>query len=315
MAHNLNTHNGKVSMFSAKEKPWHELGTLVDEAQTAEQAIKLANLDFIVEKRPLFLNEGKSLGEQAPAYATVRTDNNAILGVVGERYTPVQNIDAFSFFDELVERDEAIYETAGVLGNGERIWILAKLPSHIRIGNDDIVEKYVLIANSHDGSLAVTGQLTPIRVVCANTLSASLNLKETRVSIRHTSSAKERIETAYKILGLYDKRSKEIEELYNKIANKSASDNWVKDTLKKIVPDNPNAKNGTRADNIRNDMFHWYKNGIGQENIVGTKWGAYNGITGFIDHAKYNDKEKAFANSMFGAGQDVKVEALKLCLA
>lgn len=311
MSHNLNINNGKVSFFeSGSERAWHGLGQRVDTAVTASEAIKLAGLDFQVTTERLQTLSGI----QAPAFATKRVDNNEILGVVGERYEVIQNVEAFSFFDALTLQNEAMYQTAGVLGKGEMIWVLAKLPDYIRVGDDDLIEKYVCIANSHDGSLAVTAMLTPIRVVCSNTLNAALSSAKSRVSIRHTANAKQQIAIAHKLLGLYDKRAVEIGELFNSIANQAASDSWVKDALKIMVPDNEKAKNKTRTENIRKSMFEFYESGVGQDGILGTKWGFYNGVTGWTDHKKYDDVEKAFKNSMFGRGEAFKAKALNLAL-
>ena len=179
MAHNLNEANGKTSMMYVNEVPWHKLGTKLENPATAAEAIQAAGLDFNVVKKTL-----TTTAPDLPVvghYATVRTDNLQVLGVVGSRYEPIQNRDAFTTFDELVGEGEAIYHTAGVLGKGERIWILAKLPDYIRVNGDDLVEKFLLLTNSHDGSGPVRVKLTPIRVVCENTLTVALDGREQEV--------------------------------------------------------------------------------------------------------------------------------------
>ncbi len=190
MAHNLNFNDrtGKYSFFSVKEKAWHNLGQIVEENPTSQEAIKFAGLDYEVEKSLLFTkNRGITESQdglimsnselEVPNYfANIRTDNDTVLGVVGKDYQIVQNREAFSFFDSIVGGGEGIlYETAGALGNGERIFITAKLPDYIRVGNgDDITEKYIFLTTSHDGSGSITAAFTPIRIVCQNTLNASL---------------------------------------------------------------------------------------------------------------------------------------------
>ena len=133
--------------------PWHNLGTELIDLATAAEAIEVAGLDFTVVKKPLkeVMESTHSAGKSA-RWATVRTDTGEVLGIVGGKYEPVQNRDAFTFFDRLVGTNDAIYETAGVLGGGKRIWILAKLPGFIKVHNQDIVNKYLLLSNSHDGS-------------------------------------------------------------------------------------------------------------------------------------------------------------------
>jgi phage/plasmid-like protein (TIGR03299 family) len=195
MGHNLNTSNGRASMFYVGDPPWHNLGIRLDHPATAEEAIEAAQLDYTVKKKPLrAVIHAKRHAEVGDHFATVRLDTGDVLGVVGSRYEVIQNRDAFAFFDALVGDDEAIYHTAGVLGKGERIWILAKLPDYIRVGKNDLVEKYLLLTNSHDGSSLVRAKLTPIRVVCQNTLSVALNGSEQEVRIRHTANAREKLE-------------------------------------------------------------------------------------------------------------------------
>jgi phage/plasmid-like protein (TIGR03299 family) len=157
MAHNINFNErtGRYSFFSVQQKAWHGLGQIVEQYPTSEEAIKHAGLDYEVVKSPLFtkgsgiietangIEIGSSELEVPNYFANIRTDNNAVLGVVGKDYHIVQNREAFNFFDAIVGGGEGIlYETAGALGNGERIFITAKLPDYIRVGNgDDVTEK------------------------------------------------------------------------------------------------------------------------------------------------------------------------------
>jgi phage/plasmid-like protein (TIGR03299 family) len=183
MAHqiNFNEKTGKHSFFSVKEKAWHNLGQLIDRYPTSAEAIQYAGLDYIVEKRPLFTYDTENqiadpdtdiiIPEiSVPNYfATVRADTDQVLGVVGNDYEVVQNRDAFTFFDAIVGGGEGIlYETAGALGNGERIFITAKLPGYIRVGKDDLIEKYLFLTTSHDGYGSITAAFTPTRIVCNN---------------------------------------------------------------------------------------------------------------------------------------------------
>ncbi|HWJ30034.1 MAG TPA: DUF932 domain-containing protein, partial [Flavisolibacter sp.] len=147
MAHNLNYNEqtGKYSFFSVKEKPWHCLGLIVQDYPTSREAIKFAGLDYRVEKRKLFTldnnnhfastDKRRAEVEVPNSFATMRTDTEQMLGVVGRDYEVVQNEDAFSFFDAIVGGAGGIhYETAGALGKGERIFITAKLPDYIKVG-------------------------------------------------------------------------------------------------------------------------------------------------------------------------------------
>ena len=231
MAHNINYNEqtGRYSFFSVKEKAWHGLGQIVEQYPTSEEAIKYAGLDYEVVKSPLFTNGLELITDlndldlnhktlEVPNYfANIRTDNNTVLGVVGKDYHIVQNREAFNFFDAIVGGNEGIlYETAGALGNGERIFITAKLPDYIRVGNgDDVTEKYIFLTTSHDGSGSITAAFTPIRIVCQNTLNASLRNMTNVVRIKHTSGAKQRIENAHKIMGLANTLSSQLENIFN----------------------------------------------------------------------------------------------------
>ena len=183
MAHqiNFNQRTRKHSFMSVKEKAWHGLGQIIDRYPTSSEAIQHAGLDYIVEKRPLFTYDTAShLGEGSDDilipeitvpnfFATVRADTERVLGVVGNDYEVVQNRDAFSFFDAIVGGGDGIlYETAGALGNGERVFITAKLPDYIRVGVKDWIEQYLFLTTSHDGLGSITAAFTPIRIVCNN---------------------------------------------------------------------------------------------------------------------------------------------------
>ena len=236
MAHNLNynSNTGKHSFFSVKEKAWHGLGTIVQDYPTSAEAMKFAGLDYTVEKRPLYTLDGEQMRMEAdlnvegldfnagkdiivPNYsATVRTDNDVVLGVVGKDYHVVQNIDAFSFFDSIVGGGDGIlYETAGALGKGERIFITAKLPSYIRVGKDDLIEQYLFLTTSHDGFGSITAAFTPVRIVCNNTLNAAMKTARNAIRIRHSSGASDRLAQAHTLMGISSKLGEELQEIFN----------------------------------------------------------------------------------------------------
>src|SRR5690606_14818 len=244
MAHNINFNErtGRYSFFSVQQKAWHGLGQIVEQYPTSEEAIKYAGLDYEVVKSPLFTKgsgiietaNGMEIGSnelEVPNYfANIRSDNNAVLGVVGKDYHIVQNREAFNFFDAIVGGGEGIlYETAGALGNGERIFITAKLPDYIRVGNgDDVTEKYIFLTTSHDGSGSITAAFTPIRIVCQNTLNVSLRNMTNVVRIKHTSGAKQRIENAHKIMGLANTLSNQLEGIFNEWTKVKVTDREVR---------------------------------------------------------------------------------------
>ena len=226
MAHNLNFNEQtqQHSFFSVKEKAWHGLGQIVKDYPTSAEAIKFAALDYGVEKRKVYTQQNEYENPQILIpnyYATIRTDTQKVLGVVGKDYEVVQNADAFSFFDAIVGGDGIMYETAGALGNGERIFITAKLPGYIKVGNNDLVEKYLFLTTSHDGFGSITAAFTPIRIVCNNTLHAALRNCTNSIKIRHTQNAKDRLEEAHKVMGISNRLSDSLETTFNQWAKVS----------------------------------------------------------------------------------------------
>jgi len=313
MAHNLNENNGKVS-FASTQKAWHGLGQIVAEAMTAKQAIELACLDYEVAKAPVLANIESSLSNVPDKFATYRKDTNDIFGIVGGRYEIVQNRDAFGFFDAIVGGDHAMFETAGALGKGERVFISAKMPEFIRIaGTDDVTEVFVLLTSSHDGSGAIIAAVTGVRVVCANTLNAALRGTVNKVSIRHTSNVKTNLEQAHKLLGISHAYIDELNDCFNLLAKKSITDAQVR----KLVEDlfTSEKQDSTRIKNIREAVMASYFSGVGQNKILGTAFGAYNGITHYLDHVKsYKDSSSKLESLMDGASSKMADKAFNFLM-
>jgi phage/plasmid-like protein (TIGR03299 family) len=314
MSHDLFTENGKASMFYVGDDvPWHKLGTKLDNPATAEEAIQAAKLDYPVELRPLrAMLKGRRVLDVPKNFATVRMDTEEVLSVVGSRYEVIQNVSAFSFFDGLVDRDEAIYHTAGVLGKGERCWILAKLPGYIRVGKNDEIEKFALLVNSHDGSTPTLAKMTSIRVVCSNTLSAAIQDGEQTVSIRHTANAREKLEEAHKILGLYNSLYAELEVVFNQMALKKLKPKDLVEYCKQLIPDNPDADSNTRTENMRGRILELHESGLGAELHKGTAFGIYNAVTELVDHAEHNNPDRHLKSIWFGSGERLKQKAFTL---
>lgn len=321
MAHRLNFKDGKASMVYFGQKPWHGLGTELKKPATAAEVMIEANMNFTVEKRPIFFqNKGKFLSVP-DEFANVRTDTNTALGVVGKRYEIVQNSDAFTFFDALIGKGEAIYHTAGVLDEGQRIWLLAKLPDFIKIktisGKMDEVDKFVLLTSSHDGTHPTIAKLTPIRVVCNNTLSAALQGHETEVRIRHTKTAIEKLEEAHRILNLTNMYYKDMNQIFSKMSLTKINDKQLMDYIKTLVPDNEEAEHHTRTENVRSKVKELYETGQGAEMTRGSLWGAYNAITEYVDHVKFVNKDGKsvkLGKIWFGKGERLKQAAFDKAL-
>ena len=173
MSHALSiTEEGRAEMFSGRGiKPWHGLGTVVSGMLTSAAALDAAHLAWTVEQRPVFAD---GIAAKIPDYkAIVRTDNNAVLSIMSDKYHPIQNHEAFEFFDSVVGEGQAVYDTAGALHGGRRVWVMARLPKPLFIEGDEL-ERNILLVTSHDGSSTLKMMHVTTRVVCQNTLSVAL---------------------------------------------------------------------------------------------------------------------------------------------
>jgi len=341
MAHNLNIneHTGRHSFFSVKEKAWHGLGQIVQDYPTSADAMKHAGLDYSVEKRKLFTYDNANNQanpeteiivpeiEVPNFYSTIRTDTEQVLGVVGRDYQIVQNIDAFSFFDAIVGGDGIQYETAGALGNGERIFITAKLPDYIKVGSDDLIEKYLFLTTSHDGFGSITAAFTPIRIVCNNTLNAAFRNCSNSIKIRHTQNAKDRLAEAHKVMGISNRLTDLLESTFNRWAKVRITDTKVKQLIQLAMVPNKEVLNNINAGqldelstnfkNMCDSVYEYAMTAETQqtETTKGTVFGAYNAITGYFQNVRnYKSDEAKLKSIMFcGTGQLRTQKAFNLC--
>ena len=230
------------TMFYVREKPWHGLGTMVQEAPTSADALRLAGLDWTVEARDMWLNGGY---EPIPGYkANVRSSDNKVLGVVSDKYRIVQNADAFAFTDALIGGD-VHYETAGSLLDGKKIWLLAKLPDSEICG--DKTEPYVCFSNTHDGSGAVRVCMTPVRVVCNNTLNLALNTAQRAWSVRHVGDISTKLVEAQQCLEMAGKYMDALAERADQMANTTVSDERLRKILDELFPEADDMQTSSRG--------------------------------------------------------------------
>ena len=341
MAHNLNYNEQteKHSFFSVKEKAWHNLGQIITDYPTSAEAIIHAGLNYTVEKRPLFTYDTENHTgdpetdilipeiEVPDFYATIRNDAEQVLGVVGKDYEVVQNVNAFEFFDSIVGgKDGILYETAGALGKGERIFITAKLPDYIRVGKDDLIEQYLFLTTSHDGYGSITAAFTPVRIVCANTLNAAMRNHSNGIKIRHTASANERLKQAHQLLGITNQLADELEEVFNHWSKIRITDNAVKHLIQIAMAPNKevlqNLQNGkqdelsTTYNNMVSSVMEYALTSPTQQEATtkGTLFGAYNAVTGYFQNVRnFKDDESKFKSIMYGTGLQRSQTAFDLC--
>lgn len=243
------------SMFSVRETPWHGQGLVIESAPTSEDAIRLAGLDWRVESKEIFLADGTKVPD---AYANVRSSDNKPLGIVGSRYQIVQNADAFSFTDALLG-EGVKYETAGSLCDGKIVWMLAKLPEKYKVLGDEVTP-YVVFTNTHDGSGAVKVAMTPVRVVCQNTLNAGLRQAKRTWSARHTGNIDAKLDEAMNTLKLADNYMKATQNLFEDLYKVKTSDAQVVQLLNNIIPITPDMtqRQASNAEAVRSDIFARY---------------------------------------------------------
>jgi phage/plasmid-like protein (TIGR03299 family) len=329
MSDNINRFNGKFSFVSKIEPAWHRKGTILDHAFTAEEAMIYANMGYTVALAPLYAkfsndpkdpNRGIELKEN---FATYRTDTRDIFGVVGSRYEIVQNTAAFSFFDSIVGEKKAIYETAGVLGQGETIFLTAKLPNSIVLPGDDLVDQYLIFTMSHDGTKPVTAMFTPTRVVCANTLAIALSNGANKVVIKHTKSALDKIKEAGKLMGLVTKRSEATTEILNAMAKVRINDDQLTEYIKMVfltkeemkrlaeTGDHRKADISTRTIGVMEQVADFALSGVGQDmqSTKGTLFGAYSGVTGWLFNSKEYKNDDVRMKSLVLEGTDYQLNS------
>jgi phage/plasmid-like protein (TIGR03299 family) len=296
-----------------------KFGKEIKNCKTAEEAILASNLNFEVDKLPA--NYEKSNGELVSTgkYHTIRTDNENYLGTVGEGYNVCQNIECFEFFDKVVDtHEDIVYTSVGIIGNGQKMWVQAKMPDYIKVGNNDVTEMFVTLINSHDGSTSIQAKLTPIRIICQNTFSAVLKDCKSSVSIQHSVSYKQRLNEAHEILNISNKLTNELELIFNNWANKRITDDKAEKIIEKVLG-LPEEEKGTRAKNSLMAAREFLMIGAGQNESTtkGTLYGVYNAVTGYLDHVKYNSAKAGdsnLKNNLFGNGEVLKKKAFELCL-
>lgn len=337
---NYNEQTGKHSFFSVQERPWHGLGQIVEDYPTSAEAIEFAGLNYLVEKRKLFTldNENQDADPETGIiipevivdnyFATVRRDTDQVLGVVGRDYEVVQNIEAFNFFDAIVGGDGIRYETAGALGKGERIFITAKLPGYIRVGDDDLTEKYLFLTTSHDGLGSITAAFTPIRIVCNNTLNAALKNCTGSIKIRHTANAKDRLAEAHRVLSIANKLTGELEGVLNQWAKIRITDQQLhrfiqlamipnKEVLQTLKEGNMDELS-TAFNNVCKSVFEYAMSHPSQQDATtkGTLYGAYNAVTGYFQNIRnYKDGESKLKSLLYGGTAQMRTQkAFSLCI-
>jgi phage/plasmid-like protein (TIGR03299 family) len=304
--------------------PWHRLGKKVEKVVHAGEMMRAAGLDWEVKKqpargaKPIRRRAGRELYSR---YEIVRmpraasTEEEVVLGIVSDRYEPLQNREAFSFFDPIVDHKTAFFETAGALGDGERVWVMAKMPEPIVVVKGDDCQKYLLLSNSHTGQGAVNVKFTAVRVVCQNTLMLALEDGQPAFRVRHSKSMAERLEEVGELVTAAHKAYAEAAKLFQRLARIQLQRELVHSYLESVLPKSKsqNAKGATPPKWMHILQLLDEIDDLQIAGVKGTMWALYNAITRFEDYREVDSElpDGRLNRVWFGSGADLKLRALQ----
>ena len=292
------------TMFYTRTAPWHGLGTRVLEAPTSSAALSLAGLDWKVVQKPVFTADGLFT---SGFKANVRDRDSQVLGVVSDRYKVVQNEDAFAFTDELLG-EGVTYETAGSLQNGRRTWILAKLPQRYIIRGDEI-DPYLVFMNSHDGTGAIKAAMTPVRVVCQNTLNLALSTARRSWSTIHTGDIHGKLQDARNTLLYADRYMAALGKTIEELSLQKLSDRQVLEYIDALFP-LPEDASEVRKKNLgklKEDLKLRYFEAPDLQHVGKNAYRFVNAVSDFATHARPLRERSSYRESLFGRTVDGNV--------
>lgn len=325
MGHELDITDGIASFVSAHTDAWHMLGETLDHTFTAEEAMEHGNLGgWNVRTVPAFCNvDGKTLpmvGRNAVVRDNpVKKGQVDFLGDVGDSYKIIQNEDHAGFLNTLVDESGAHFETAGALYGGRQVFITMRLPGHINIGGVDPVENYIAAVNSHDGSMSFTLMVTPIRVVCANTLNLAFHQKSNVFRIRHTSGVQNYLGQAREALEFSFNYLDGFQEEAERLINTTLTQSQFEEIIEREFGAGEDASQAaqTRADKRIEEMTELFAEAQTQDGIRDTAWAGLNALTEWADHyspTRGDDRDTARAVKAI-VDPEFKNRALRLMLA
>jgi phage/plasmid-like protein (TIGR03299 family) len=316
--------DGSAAFFSNRVPAWHRLGQITEGALTADDALKIAQLDWDVIKsdEPVLAKIGDKTMPIEGRFATYRQHPKkglTILGIVGNQYEVVQNAEAFRFLSLLTDEHGAVFETAGSLHEGKNVFVTMKMPKDIQVGGQDLINSYIVCTTAHDGSGAFQVVVTPTRVVCQNTLTMALGRNaQARLRWKHTRNVTANVQHARETLGVTFSYMDEFEKAANKLISQTMTDKQFNNFVDKLVmPRNKESKRAvTNMENTKETLQMLWKAPT-QENISNTRWAAYNAVTEYRDWIKpvRGSGEKADLRAMrvlSGKSDAISVKAMAL---
>lgn len=284
------------SMFYVREKPWHGLGTKISEAPASIDALIYAGLDWKVMQKDVYTYDGTLI----PGYkVNLRDTDNAALGIVSDRYKVVQNEEAFQFTDDLLG-EGVTYETAGSLQGGRKIWMLAKMPHRYIIAGDEITP-YMVVMNAHDGSSGIKVAMTPIRVVCQNTLNLALNTAKRVWTTKHTENVMSRVHEARETLQLAESYMSELGKKIDELSRIKLTDRKVMEYMQEFFPVTMDLSEAQRKNNLHllSDMKRRYFDAPDLAHVGKNGYRFINAVSDFATHAEPIRKTKNYSENLF----------------
>jgi phage/plasmid-like protein (TIGR03299 family) len=271
------------TMFYTREAPWHGLGTRVETALSSEEALEKSGLNWTVKQCPILTNELATI----PGYkANIRETDGKVLGVVSDRYKVVQNYEAFAFTDALLG-EGVRYETAGSLQEGRKIWLLAKLPDNYIIEGEQI-EPYLVFSSSHDGTGSIKVAMTPIRVVCQNTLNIALSTAKRIWTTIHVGDMAAKLDEAHNTLLLAEKYMGKLGTEFSRLSKIRLSDNRVNEYIEMLLPmdEKPTKQHIKNIMRLREDLKLRYYDAPDLHHVGKNAYRFICAVSDFATHAK-----------------------------
>lgn len=313
MAHEIEIINGKAQMAYAGSVPWHGLGVSVPADLSSDQMLEAAGLNWTVEKIPAY---AEIAGNKVAVghSALVRSTDNKVLDVVSNDWNPVQNQEAFDFFNEFVMAGDMEMHTAGSLKGGQIVWGLAKIKESFELFDGDQIDSYLLFSNFHKYGHSTDVRFTPIRVVCNNTLTLSLSSRVERMAkISHR-----RIFNPVEVkdmLGIATDKLHKYKEMAQFLGSKRYTNENIIEYYKRVFPITTANENSTKelSKNAKVAMDA-LENQPGTQYAPGTWWQAFNSVTYLVDHLAGRTADNRMTSAWYGHNKNVKTKALELAV-
>jgi phage/plasmid-like protein (TIGR03299 family) len=318
MAHELEIVNGEANMAYAGNVPWHGLGKKVPSDVSPEQMLKAANLDWAVEKRQMFFKteNGDKITDQ---YALVRSTDNKHLTTVSSQWNPVQNIEAFEFFNDFVLTGDMEMHTAGSLKGGRMVWAMAQIKESFELFGGDRVEGYLLFSNPHEFGRSIDIRFTPVRVVCNNTLTMALSGDSTKNAVKINHRQRFDADEIKSVLGIAGERLQKYKQQAEFLGQKKFSKETITEYFNRVFPSMSKdemklSKTSFPISRQANEAMEVLHTQPGANFAEGSWWSGFNAVTYMTDHTLGRSRDSRLTSAWYGLNRAKKEKALELAI-